>query len=53
MVFVTIRNTWTQLAKSSIVNLRSLQVRGPMPVVPNSLIFGCTVTFYTYTVTLI
>jgi hypothetical protein len=37
MFFVTIRNMWTQACKS--LAFRSLQVRGPMPVIPNSLIF--------------
>jgi hypothetical protein len=51
---VTIRNMWaTSLQKSSIVNFRALQIRGPIPVIQNSLSFWCTITFHTYTVTLI
>jgi hypothetical protein len=43
----------TSLQKSSIVNFRSLQVRRPMPVIPNNLIFWCTSVCRTYTVTVI
>jgi hypothetical protein len=51
---VTVRNTWTQACKSlASLNLDLLWDRGPMPMIPNSLIFYCTSTFHTYTVTLI
>jgi hypothetical protein len=54
MLLVTIRNTWTQACKSvASLTLDLFKLWKPMPVIPNSLIVLCTVTFYTYTVTLI